>query len=340
MAHQESEMEHREVSIKTIPFSGLDEDWREWHTKVKAMAKKRGWYSALVQDLSIVPLTEDAEEKTARIKANDDAYLWLVLSTSKRAFLHVESSQENAYVAWTNLLDRYEASDTMDLLSLLQDFTKCVMDGATDEPCFWFMELDHISEKIKQAGGNRKSDSEKIAHVITEAPREYLPVTDNIATMIGLRQVIEIPTIATPNDGGTAQDVDTASTAHTETRSVSDWTWINVRKAYQDFWKRRLRIPDDVKGSTKLALYAGAQPTRPEMPRWKKALSPKNSWKKFKGTCNSCGIQGHKAVDCRRGQFPKAAGSGTKTTSIPNNKGKCYTSSKIGHYSRECPNKP
>lgn len=86
--------------------------------KVKAVAKKRGWYSALINDLSIVPTTEDATQRAARIKANDDAYLWLVLSTSKRAFLHVESSQENAYVAWKNLLDRYEASDTMDLLSL------------------------------------------------------------------------------------------------------------------------------------------------------------------------------------------------------------------------------
>ena len=122
MAQREDEMEQREVSIKTIPFSGLDEDWREWHTKVKAMAKKRGWYSALVQELSIIPLTEDAEEKTARIKVNDNAYHWLVLSTSKRAFLHVESSQENAYVAWTNLLERYEASDTMDLLSLLLQY--------------------------------------------------------------------------------------------------------------------------------------------------------------------------------------------------------------------------
>jgi hypothetical protein len=186
--------------------------------KVKAVAKKkRGWNSALINDLSIVPTVEDAEEKAARIKANDDAYLWLVLLTSKRAFLHVESSQENAYVAWTNLLERYEASDTMDLLSLLQDFTKCVMDGAIDESCCWFMELDCISDKINQAGGNRKSDRKKITYVIMEAPREYVPVTDNIATMIGVRQVGEIPTITTPNNGGEAQDEETASTTNTET---------------------------------------------------------------------------------------------------------------------------
>jgi hypothetical protein len=171
-----------EVSVKTIPFRGLQEDWRERNMKVKAVAKKRGWYSALLNGLSIVPTSEDATQKAARMKANEDAYLWLVLSTLKRAFLHVESLQENAFVAWNNLLDLYEASNMMDLLYLLQDFTKCLMDGATDKLCFWFMELDHISEKISQAGGNRKSDSEKIAHVILEAPREYLPITDQIAT--------------------------------------------------------------------------------------------------------------------------------------------------------------
>jgi hypothetical protein len=269
---QRDETENREVSIKTIPFSGLDEDWREWLMMVKAVAKKRGWHSALINDLSIVPTTEDATERAARLKANDDAYLWLVMSTSKRAFLHVESSQENAYVAWNNLLDRYEASDTMDLLLLLQDFTKCVMDGATDEPCFWFMELDHISEKISQAGGNRKSDSEKIAHVISEAPREYLPVTDQIATMMGLQRVVATPAITAPNIGdGEAQEMDAESITNVETRMVSDWTWKDVRKAFQDFWKRRLRVADDTKDGAKLALYASGLSNRPEMPRWKKA---------------------------------------------------------------------
>jgi hypothetical protein len=334
---QRNESAIREVSIRTIPFSGLDGDWREWHMKVKAVAKKKGgWNSALINDLSIVPTVEDAEEKAPRIKANDNAYLLLFLSTSKRAFLHVESSQENAYVAWTNLLERYKASDTMDLLSLLQDFTKCVMDGAIDGPCFWFMELELISEKIKQAGGNRKSDSEKIAHLITEAPREYVPVTDNIAMMIGLRQVVEIPTITTPNDGGEARDVETASTTNTETRSVSDWTWTNVRKAYQYFWKCGLKNTDSKTGSTKLALYASVLSKHPEMPRWKKAPSPENSWKKFKGMCNLCGIQGHKAADCQRGQVLKTAGA--NTTNIL--KGKCYTCGKVGHYYHECCNKP
>jgi hypothetical protein len=48
---------------------------------VKAVSKKKGWYQPLLKDLVIAPLTEDEVEKAAREKANDDAYIWLFLST-------------------------------------------------------------------------------------------------------------------------------------------------------------------------------------------------------------------------------------------------------------------
>jgi hypothetical protein len=38
---QQDETEKQEVFIKTILFWGFDKDWREWHMKVKAVAKKR-----------------------------------------------------------------------------------------------------------------------------------------------------------------------------------------------------------------------------------------------------------------------------------------------------------
>jgi hypothetical protein len=65
------------------------------------------------------------------------------------------------------------------------------------------------------------------------------------------------------------------------------------------------QIADDAKCGAKLASFAGAPANLPEMPIWKKAPPSKNSWKKFKGTCNSCGTRGRKAVDCRRGQGQK-----------------------------------
>jgi hypothetical protein len=111
--------------------------------------------------------------------------------------------------------------------------------------------------------------------------------------------VVAIPAITVPNTGnGEAKDMDAESIMNVETRMVPDWTWKDKRKGFQDLWKRRRRVPDNAKGGSKLALYAGAPSNCPETPRGKKAPPSKNSWKKLKGTCNSCSIQGHKAVDC------------------------------------------
>jgi hypothetical protein len=93
-----------------------------------------------------------------------------VLSAAGKAFYLVESADGHAFDAWHNLLELYEGSDTMDLLTLLKDFASCMMEDEDGEPTFWFMQIDHLATKIKKAGGNAKSESEKIAHVIMNAP--------------------------------------------------------------------------------------------------------------------------------------------------------------------------
>ncbi len=52
-------------------------------------------------------------------------------------------------------------------------------------------------------------------------------------------------------------------------------------------------------------------------PKW-------NNWK-FKIKCQNCGIQGHKAADCRKKKIEKKA--------------LCYECQKEGHYARDCPAK-
>jgi len=56
-------------------------------------------------------------------------------------------------------------------------------------------------------------------------------------------------------------------------------------------------------------------------------------WKKFKGKCNKCGKQGHKARDCYAGKNDEDGKSGKKFS------GKCYNCNKFGHRSSECPKK-
>ena len=73
------DLEGLELSIKTLPFSGQDEDWDEWSSKALAIASKRGWREALERNLTIETEDMSDEVKVANEKANSSAFYWLVL---------------------------------------------------------------------------------------------------------------------------------------------------------------------------------------------------------------------------------------------------------------------
>ena len=63
--------------------------------------------------------------------------------------------------------------------------------------------------------------------------------------------------------------------------------------------------------------------------------SGKGAWRTFKGKCNKCGRQGHRARDCR--STGNSNNSGEKDIERP--KVKCYSCGGFGHIARDCPKK-
>ena len=61
--------------------------------------------------------------------------------------------------------------------------------------------------------------------------------------------------------------------------------------------------------------------------------APGKPWKKFKGFCKNCGIQGHKAVNCTRDK-------GTQEKRVQKETRKCYNCNKVGHLAKDCTRKP
>jgi hypothetical protein len=80
-----------EISIKTVPFTGRDSYWPKWSVKAIALARKKGWYPAWIEDYTNPGEGEREKAKKAREKMNNKGYHWLLLSATGKAFYLLES---------------------------------------------------------------------------------------------------------------------------------------------------------------------------------------------------------------------------------------------------------
>ena len=158
--------EHK--SSRYLSFNGEDKHWREYMKKLIATAKKRGFWEAIEKLVKIEPTdanTPLTEEELKLVEKNDEAYLYLTMSCSRDAFNYVENAG-TAYEAWNDLMERYEDLDKDDLVQLAEDWINCKPDSYTRDPKLWYAELDRISKKMQQAGGQKKSDDDMLVHIM------------------------------------------------------------------------------------------------------------------------------------------------------------------------------
>eukprot|EP00733_Pompholyxophrys_punicea_P000434 Pompholyxophrys_punicea_v1_NODE_119_length_3359_cov_12.851998.p5 type:complete len:104 gc:universal NODE_119_length_3359_cov_12.851998:1342-1653(+) len=86
-----------ESNVKTLPFAGRREKWREWKVQVMAYALKKGFSRLLAKDFKIVTeeeflLEDTTKEQKAEFMANAEGMSFLTLSCKGIAFAVVEST--------------------------------------------------------------------------------------------------------------------------------------------------------------------------------------------------------------------------------------------------------
>ena len=105
------------------------------------------------------------------------------------------------------------------------------------------------------------------------------------------------------------------------------YSYEDMKEKIQEYWKVNFEQDTTTKKKSHLAL---ATQTR----------GNGSNWKNFKGTCNKCGKQGHKAVDCWSKKTGNGGGGqGGRQGGNGSDNRKCYNCNKIGHISRNCPAK-
>jgi hypothetical protein len=112
-------------------------------------------------------------------------------------------------------------------------------------------------------------------------------------------------------------------------------TVIEAKKTAQPHWKRFVKKKDDEDAEKTEDIFyrEGTKTLYPGPKTPKKHPTPK---KRFKGDCQKCGKQGHKAADCCSGggNEKSSGGGGDRNKDVL-----CYGCNEKGHHARDHSNK-
>ena len=294
-------------SIKVLPFFGTDTtkgglEPREFFMKAEVFAATKGFKRALLED-KVSPswsgkdelLTDEEEEM---MRQDDEAKHFLIMSCRGDAFAIIES-HETAHQMYQALKDQYDSKKTKDLVKATTKLEKCYMKSDLDDPHLWIMEMERLNREVEKCeNGTRRSDEQMEATILARLlKRRYESVIASLNGKIGMK-------------GFTHKDFISEILGHYE-------------MFVEPFKNRQGRENHDGRERERgkhLALNTS---------------SGKGGWRAFKGKCNKCGKQGHRARDCR--------------TNINNNDNgerenaklrvKCYNCGGFGHIAKECPKK-
>jgi len=233
-----------------VKFDGKDaKKFREWSTKIKAVASQKGWLDALLTDLKL-NRSSTVKAEVDKVLQNDLAYHYLVMACTEYAFGYVQAAETkdshgDARKAWESLCKRYNDVTENDLIALTTEYNNCKLKKASNDPNLWYAEIDHLMLKMERAGAQQKSEKEVVAFIMSQIPAEY-----KVAT-----QALRV-------------------------KPVDERTLELVKNVYSEFWGSKFKNKESMKSTEdNVALYTDGG---------KKPWQKNNSWKKFKGMCSWC----------------------------------------------------
>ena len=176
----------KEKTIRIIPFSGKEEDWRMWSRKFLARAKVQEYKEILTGTKKAPAAGTTIDESTDQGKtqkklqiANEKAYNDLLLSCEEEvSFGAVDEAittsfpDGDAHQAWTNLKARYESDTPATKILLKKEFSGSALEDANTDPDEWIADLERIRQRLKTLK-SEITDEDLIIHILNNLPEEY-----------------------------------------------------------------------------------------------------------------------------------------------------------------------
>jgi len=183
-----------QLSIRVLPFSGKESEWRMWSRKFLATASARGYKEVLEpRNPNIDASTDD----------NDKAYNNLILLVNNEVTFgivdeanSVTHKNGDARIAWSKLKKKYEPTTGFSEVKLKREFNSSSL-ASGEDPNAWINQLTNMKRQLEKMG-TAISKRDMMIHILGTLPSKY-ETTINLAekdlmasalTIEGLRELL------------------------------------------------------------------------------------------------------------------------------------------------------
>jgi gag-polypeptide of LTR copia-type/Zinc knuckle len=291
-------------SIKTIPFGGTDTTKggvvpSEFFRKAEVFAATKGFDEALLKEIVQASWAKSKDLTDAQkdaLKMDKQAQNFMLLSCHGDAYKIIESL-ETAFEMFQALKNRYDSKKIKDLVKVTAKLEKCYMKSDLEDPYLWIIEMERLNRELEKCeGGTKRSDMQMKATILAKLPkRRYESVITSMNGKMG-------------NEDFTYQDFIAEIIDHYE--------------LFVEPFKNKLNRENSENNRDGKGKHLALTTT-----------SGKGGWRQFKGKCNKCGKQGHKARDCDQSNNNNNSGKQENAKS----KVKCFKCQGFGHIAKDCP---
>jgi hypothetical protein len=173
------EMTDEKSNMKTttaLYFDGKDETkWDAWAFKMLAYASKKGHKEAFLTKFKYgADESKWTEVEKANKKFESAAWSQLAMVVQGHALKSViKVTSENPKEAWDKLKAEFEPTEIADVVGLMNEFAKLVLETETENPIEWIEKLELNNERVgKIQPRYLKDDFLMIAHIFAMLPKE------------------------------------------------------------------------------------------------------------------------------------------------------------------------